>query len=66
MYHVPLAAQCIYGWSDEVGQDRDGKEGSELDRGWERVEIGWPLVCSRLGSMWGVRGGPESDGGTVC
>ena len=31
--------------SDEGGEDVDGKEGSELLRGWERVEITWPLVC---------------------
>ena len=34
MYHVPLAVQCIYGWSDEVGEDEDEKEGSELPGGW--------------------------------
>ena len=35
----------IYGWSYEGGEDRDGKEGSELHGGWERVEIARPLVC---------------------
>ena len=45
MYHVSLAVQCIYGWSDKGGEDGDGKEGSELHRGWEIVEIAWPLVC---------------------
>ena len=44
MYHVPLAVQCIYGWSGEEGEDVDGKEGSESHGGWERVEIAWPLV----------------------
>ena len=39
MYHVPLAVQCIYGWSNEGSEDGDGKEGSELPEGWERVEI---------------------------
>ena len=39
MYHVPLAVQRIYGWSNERGEDGDGKEGSEFPRGWERVEI---------------------------
>ena len=39
MYHVPLAVQCIYGCSDEGGEDGDGKEGSEIRGGWERVEI---------------------------
>ena len=43
VYHVSLALQCIYGWSDEDGAD--GKEGSELPGGWERVETDWPLVC---------------------
>ena len=23
----------------------DGKKGSELPAGWERVEIAWPLIC---------------------
>ena len=30
MYHVPLAAQCIYGWSDEGGENGDGMDGSEM------------------------------------
>ena len=34
MYLVPLAVQCIYGWSDQGGEDRNGKEGSELPGGW--------------------------------
>ena len=29
MYRVPLVFQCIYGCSDEGGEDRDGKEGRE-------------------------------------
>ena len=29
MYHVPLGVQCIYGWSDEGGEDVDGKKGIE-------------------------------------
>ena len=45
MYHVPLAFQCIYGCSDERGEDGDGKEGSEIPRGGKRVEIALPLVC---------------------
>ena len=45
MYYVPLAVQCIYGKSDEGGEDGYGKEGSELHEGWERVKIAWPLVC---------------------
>ena len=27
MHHVPLAFQCIYGCSDERGENGDGKEG---------------------------------------
>ena len=44
VYHVSLAVQYIYGWSDE-GEDGDGKERSELSGGWERVEVAFPLVC---------------------
>ena len=43
MYQVPLAVQCIYGWSDEEGGD--GKKGSKLPGGGERVETAGPLVC---------------------
>ena len=39
MYHVPLAVQGIYGWSDEGGEDGDGKEGSVISGGWERMDI---------------------------
>ena len=45
MCHVPLAVQCIYGWSDEGGEDGDVKEVSDIHGGWKRVEIAWPLVC---------------------
>ena len=45
MYHVPLAVQCIYRFSEGGGEDTDGEEGSELPVGWERVEIAWTLVC---------------------
>ena len=45
MYHVSLAVQCIYGWSDERGEDGNGKDGSELPGEWERVKIAWSLVC---------------------
>ena len=41
MYHVPLAVRCIV----IKEEDGDGKEGSEIPRGWERVEIAWPLSC---------------------
>ena len=46
MHHVPLAFQCVYGGSDERGED-----GDEINGGGERVEITWLLVC-RLGFMW--------------
>ena len=39
-----------YGWSGG-GEDGDGKEGSELSGVLEKMEITWPLVCNRLGSM---------------
>ena len=45
---------CIYGWSDEGGEDRDGKEGSEIIGGWESgdclascIQITWFYVVSR-------------------
>ena len=44
MYIVPLAVECIYGWSDEGGEDGDGKEGSEIPGEWEKMEIAWPLL----------------------
>ena len=44
-YHSSLAVQCIYGRSDEVGEDGDGKERSQIPGGWKRMEIAWPLVC---------------------
>ena len=44
MHHVPLAVQYIYGWSNKAGEDGDGKEGSEILGGWERVEIAWSHV----------------------
>ena len=30
---------------------KDGKEGSEIPEGWERVEIACPLVCRLIGSL---------------
>ena len=40
---------CImFPWQFNVymnGVKKDGKEGSELPEGWDRVEIAWPLVC---------------------
>ena len=44
MYHVPLAVQYTYEWSDEGGEDGDGKEESEIPVGWEIVKVAWPLV----------------------
>ena len=41
MYHVHLAVQCIYGYSDEDG---DEKEEREILGGLDRVEITWHLV----------------------
>ena len=45
MHHVPLAIQRIYVWRNEVGEGGDGKEGSELPGGSERLENACPLVC---------------------
>ena len=45
MYHVPLAIQCIYGCSDEGGENGDGKEGSEINGREESIDITCPLVC---------------------
>ena len=45
MYHVPLAVQWIYGWSDERSEDGEGEVGSVIPGGWERVEIARLLVC---------------------
>ena len=33
VYHVPLSVQWIYGWSDEGGEDGEGKEGSKIPGG---------------------------------
>ena len=52
MRHVPLALECIYGRSDEGGEDGDGEEGSEISIGGKRVEITWLLVCRSLGFVW--------------
>ena len=40
----PLAFQCIYGPSDEGGENGDGEEGSEISGRGKRVEIACPLV----------------------
>ena len=39
-----MSVQSTYGWSDDEGENRDGKEGSELSGEWGIVEIAWPLV----------------------
>ena len=47
MYHVSLAVQCIYGWSDEGGEDGDGKEG----RKWRLPSLLYTddlVVCGEL------------------
>ena len=44
VYHVPLAVQCIYGWSDEGGEDGKWGVGNDILGGWEIVEIACPLV----------------------
>ena len=49
LHHGPYAPQCVYGCSDERGEDGDWFEISE---GGKRVEIAWPLVCRSLGSVW--------------
>ena len=40
--------QCIYGRSDEGGENGDGDEGSESSGGGMRVEIAWPLYADDL------------------
>ena len=35
----------IYGCHDEVGENVDGEEVSEISGGGGRVEIAWPLIC---------------------
>ena len=39
MYHIPLTLQCIYGSSDEGGENGDEEEGSEISGGGKKVEI---------------------------
>ena len=45
MYHVPLVLQRIYRRIDERGENRDGKDGSEILGEGERLKIAWPFVC---------------------
>ena len=33
MYHVPLGLQCIYGRSDEIGENGDGRRGVRFQEG---------------------------------
>ena len=37
LHYVPLAFQCIYGCSDERGENGDGKEGTDS---WRRGKNG--------------------------
>ena len=44
MYHVPLTLQCLYGRSDEGGENGDGEEKSEISGKGKRGEIAWVKV----------------------
>ena len=50
LYHVSLAFQCIYGCSDESGENGDGKEGRE-----------WRLHGLLYADDLGLCGEPEED-----
>ena len=54
LYYVPLAFQCLYGRSNERGENGDGNEGSEIPGRGERSEI-----------TWRVGGRPEGNGRTL-
>ena len=63
MYHVPLAFQCIYGYSDEGSESGIGKEGSEIPG--ERSEWRLPdllytydlVLCGESGEdLWAMVG----------
>ena len=41
--------KCVYGCSDERGENGDGEDGSEISRGGEKGQIAWSLVYRRLG-----------------
>ena len=43
-----MAFQCIYGYSEEKGEDEDGTEGSEIPGGGERVDITGLLYADDL------------------
>ena len=43
--YVPLDLQCIYGCSDDGGENRDGEDGNEISGRGKRVDITWPLIC---------------------
>ena len=45
VYHVPLDFQCIYGCSNERGENGDEEEGNEMSGEGKRVEIVWYNVC---------------------
>ena len=40
-----MAFQCAYEHSDEGSENGDGKDGSEIPVGVERVKIALPLLC---------------------
>ena len=50
MYHIPLALQCIYGCSDEGGENGDGEEGRE-----------WRLLGILYADYLVLCGEPEED-----
>ena len=52
VHHIPLALHCIYGRSDEGGENGDGEEGREIPGEGNRVEIAWTLVRRWLGFVW--------------
>ena len=39
VYHVPLALQHVYGCSDEIGENGDEEDGSEISEGRKKVKI---------------------------
>ena len=43
-FRIDSGMRCIYGWTDEGCEDRDGKEVNEIPGGRERVEIAWLLM----------------------
>ena len=61
MYHVPLGLQCIYGRSDEIGENEDGRRGvrfQEEGRVWKLPGL---LYADDLVFLWRVGGRPEGN-----